>query len=166
MRVHVSLNGFYDWDPVPPDVLVEDKDVKAGRVKAAADGAWLMRVPKKGVVTSTDIHIPEGEILAVQFQDCVKENVVLSRIEAAGHIIARQTAPHHFHRSWITDIQVEDDGPLPDLFNTEIQRFLDAGLIQPEDREELFSRYTEASTNEAAVDHLFTRLGAKKPEVM
>lgn len=165
MRVHVSLNGFYDWDPVPPDVLVEDKDVKAGRVKAAADGAWLMRVPKKGVITSTDILIPEGEILATQFQDCVKENVILSRIEAVGHHIARQVAQHHFHRSWITDIEVEDDGPIPALFDLEIQRFLDAGMIQTEDRDELLSKYTEASTSEDVVNHLLTRLGAKKPEV-
>lgn len=165
MRIHVNLNGFYDWAPVPSDVAVEDKDVRAGRVKPAADGSWLMRIPVKDVTTSTTIAIPENEVLAMQFHDCVKEKTILSRVEAIGHIVGRQVAQHHFHRSWITSIEVEDDGPVASLFDLEIQRFLDAGVIPEEDRDELLEKYLQATTAEDVINHLFTRLGAKKPEV-
>lgn len=148
MRIFVYVNKFYDWEPLPNDVEPTEQDIKSNRVKPSLGGGWLMRVPKVKD-TYTDIQLPEQQLVNLLMQDAFKEGVFHDRAEAAGHWLARHIAQHHFHRSWITKIEVMDDGPVAEIFDAEFERLKQANHLQEEDREELLEKYkTEYTTDE------------------
>lgn len=164
MRILVHVNKFYDWEPLPADVVPTPADIKANRVKPTATGSWLMRVPKEAN-TFTDVQIPESEIVSLIIHDAVKEGMFHTRAEAAGHWLGRHIAQHHFHRNWVTKIEAVDDGPVATLLDAEYQRMLSADLLKEEDRALLFEKYEEVFTNDQLAEHFYTRLGAKKEVV-
>lgn len=161
MRIFVYVNKFYDWDPLPEGIEPTAQDIKSNRVKPALGGGWLMRVSKVAE-TYTDIQLPELQLVNLLLQDAFKEGVFHDRSEAAGHWLARHIAQHHFHRSWITKIEVMDDGPVAEIFDAEFERMLQANHLQSEDRDELLEKYTTAYTNDELVAAFTARFDVKK----
>jgi hypothetical protein len=113
MRVVVHLAKFYDWVPVPPDVKVAEADVKADRVKPAADGGWLMKVTKEAD-TYTTVLLPEHQIVAKIIDEKTRSSGgrTLSRKQAVGFYLSEHVMPQHAHRTWIKGFEVHDDGRL------------------------------------------------------
>lgn len=165
MRIYVHVSKFYDWESLPEGVEPTEADVKSNRVKPALNGGWLMRVPKE-METYTDIQLPEAQLVALIVQDAFKEGNFYDRCEAAGHYLARHVAQHHFHRSWITKIEVQDDGPVPEIFEEEFERIRAANHLQVEDHEPLLEKYTTEFTTDDLVAAFMARFNVKpKKEV-
>jgi hypothetical protein len=123
MRVNVNVSRYYDWVPVPPDVTVTEADVKAGRVRPAANKTgFLMRVTKTGD-THTTCSLSEGTIIALIIHEAMPQqgNQQISRKEAVGLLLARNIMPHHAHRSFMTSFEAHDDfcQPKAALFDAE-----------------------------------------------
>jgi hypothetical protein len=160
MRILIHVKKFYDWEPLPDGVEPTEQDIKATRVKPAADGRWLMRVPQDRA-SYTEIQLPESELIALIMQDAVKEGIFLNRAEAAGNWIGRHIASHHFHRTWVTKIEVVDEGPVRAIFDAEFTRLRDANQLQDEDLDLLVDKYEMPFNDAALVSHFNTRLGVK-----
>ncbi len=170
MRVTVQVSAYYDWERVPADVEVTPKDIKAGRVKPAANGGHLMRV-KKSADTYTQCQIAEHTIIAriihemMPAQGCVPH----SRKEAVAQILARNVMPDHAHPTFIRGFEVEDDGPDEKLFLELIEPYTKAThdasgqpLIPPESVQDLLGRYMEKVPPQEHVDHLHAKFNVKK----
>jgi hypothetical protein len=112
MRVTVSVKKFYDWEPVPGDVVVTQQDISSEKVKPAANGGWLMKVTKN-LETHTQVNLPEEQIIAKIIHDRTRPEGgrVLTRKQAVAFYLSENVMPHHAHRSWITGFEVHDDGP-------------------------------------------------------
>ena len=113
MRVVVHVKKFYDWEPVPGDVVVTQADINAERVKPAAnDGGWLMKVTKT-IKSHTQVNLPEEQIIAKIIHDRTRPEGgrVLTRKQAVAFYLSENVMPHHAHRSWISGVEVHDDGP-------------------------------------------------------
>jgi hypothetical protein len=161
MRIVVHLSGFYDWEPVPADVEVTDADVKAKRVKPSNDGRWLMRVTKKGD-THTDAHLPENELIELLIHDMIRDRQVLDREQAVARYMARHVMPHHAHRAWMKDFDVQDDGPDESLFDQMLKPHVAAGNIDQDDFEAMREAYTKPADVASHCDVLHGHFGTKK----
>ena len=116
-RMHVVLHvtKFADWTPVPADVKVSQDDIMSGKVKPGrVPGSWEARVIKTppGGTTHT-VALSEG--LTIQKQIHEKTDVKragrhFTRKEAVAHTIQDHFL-EGFDWSWITKIEVHDDGP-------------------------------------------------------
>jgi len=166
MRILIHHEKFYDWEPLPSDVKPSERDIEVGRVRPDFNrDRWLMRVTKslpEGQATHTEIHLPENEIITLILRDAVKEKAVTSRKEAVGHYLARYTLPAHAHRAWVTDVEVHDEGGDDVLFQTKLKEFMDAGLIEKEEKDELLLAYAEDANVDDHVNHLHERFGTKR----
>ena len=114
MHLTVHSTKFYDWMPVPDNAKVTDLDIKAERVKPAGGGGWLMKVtkaPEGG--TFTMVTMPEGQIIAKIIHDKTRPEGgrTLTRAEALAFYLSENVMPQHAHRSWITKVEIHDDGP-------------------------------------------------------
>lgn len=116
MHVVAHLSKFYDWVPVPEDVKVTPADIAAERVRPAANGGYRMRVTKKGPTYLT-VHLSEEQICAkIIHEKCRPEGGrVLTRKQAIAFYVGENHLPIHAKREWITKIEVDDDGPEPEL---------------------------------------------------
>lgn len=171
MRVIVNVSKYYDWVPVPPDVKVTEADVKAGRVRPAANSTgYLMRVTKTGD-THTMCSVAESTIIALIIHEAMPQqgNQQISRKEAVGLLMARNIMPYHAHRSFMKSFEVDDDGPDEKLFRASIAPYVEAlheasgtPLIDPSEVEGLVSKYMERAAASDHVDHLHTRFNVKK----
>lgn len=164
MRIVVHVSGYYDWEPLPDGVEVTDADIKARRVKPATSGTgggWLMRVAKKGE-THTEVCLPEEELIALLLQDAIRERQIQTRSEGVAKYLARHVMPHHAHRTWMDDFEVQDDGSNEAHFAKLIDEHVAAGTLEPEDKDAMLAAYREpvqAGHHEA---HLQNHFGAKK----
>lgn len=171
MRIVVQVTGYYDWERVPPDVQVTPADLKSGRAKPAANGGHLMKITKKAP-TFTTCNVSEEAIIQriihemMPNQGCVPH----SRMEAVGQIMARQVMPDQSHPKFMTSFAVDcDDGPDEALFRKLVTPFTTAVheasgqmLIDPEDMDNLVSKYMEKKTIQDHVDHLHVKFHVKK----
>lgn len=154
MRLIIHHRKFYDWEALPSDVEVTDRDVKAGRVKPSAAGSWLYRVTRDQP-TYTEVGLPESELISIIIRDLVRDNVVHDRAEALCRYMARYTLGHHSHGSWITSFEVQDDeGPQVDALKAALDEHEAVGNVEPEDREQVLAAYSVAYTSEALVEAL------------
>ena len=112
MRVVVHVKKFYDWEPVPADVVVTPQDISSEKVKPAANGGWLMKVTKT-LATHTQVNLPEKQIVAKIIHDRTRPEGgrTLTRKQAVAFYLSENVMPHHAHRSWVTGFEVHDDGP-------------------------------------------------------
>jgi hypothetical protein len=170
MRVAVKVSAFYDWKPVPPEVTVTAADIKALKVKPAANGGYLMRVVvrQESVTTCT---LAEHTIIALIIHEAMPQQGSLqtSRKEAIGLLLARNFFPHLAHRSFMQGFEVDDDPPNEDLFRAKIAPYVaaiheasGAPLISPEEVEGLVEKYMEKTSTQDHVDHLHMRFNVKK----
>lgn len=172
MRIVVHVSKFYDWRPVPPDVKVTEKDVKAGRVKPDANGSgYLMRVTR-AEKSHTFIGVSEAEIVNRIVFNLMPQNggIALSRKEAVHELLAKRVMPEHAHPSHMTGFEVHDDaGPDVALFRSIVSRYTTAlsdrtgePLIDPARLDELAAKYAEPATEQDHVDHLHAKFGVRK----
>ena len=173
MRITVDVSAYYDWESVPDDVVVTEKDHKSGRVKPAANGGFLMKV-KKVRNTYTTVHMSEATILAriihemMPNQGCVPH----SRMEAIGQVLARNVMPDHTHPSFIKGFSIDDDGPDEKLFQEAIAPYVASiheasgqPLIPTEAVDDLLAKYMEKKTVQDHIEHLHSKFNIKKPVV-
>lgn len=164
MRIVVHQNKFYDWDPVPSDVVVTPTDIASGKVKAASRaGGWLMRVVKE-CDTHTTINIPEEQIIAKMIHNrCRPEtnNEPISRKQAAAFFLAENILPHHAHRSWITKFEVHDDGHDETMARAMFAPHIEADNIQADELEEHIAAYVEDADAKDHADHLHAHFKVK-----
>jgi hypothetical protein len=114
MHLTVHSTKFYDWIPVPENVKVTDADVKSEKVKPSGDGGWLMKVTKAPPGgTWTSVRMVEGQIIAKIIHDKTRPEGgrTLTRAQALAFYLSENVMPHHAHRSWITKVELHDDGP-------------------------------------------------------
>jgi hypothetical protein len=116
MHVVAYLSKFYDWVPVPDDVKVTPADIAAERVRPAANGGYRMRVTKKAPTYMT-VHLSEAQICAKIIHEKTRPEGgrVLTRNQAIAFYVGENHLPIHAKREWITKIEVDDDGPEPEL---------------------------------------------------
>ena len=171
MRVIVDVKAYYDWEPVPPDVMVTEQDLRSGRVKPGArNGNFLMKV-KKVKDTYTECMIAESTIIARIIHEMMPQegSTPLTRKDAIGNLMAKNIMPHHAHPSFMKKFTVEDDGPDEALFRQMVTPYTVAPqeeggepLIHPDELESMVARYLEPSAPQDHVDHLHKRFNVKK----
>jgi hypothetical protein len=170
MRVTVNVDKYYDWVPVPADVTVTDADIKASRVRPAANGGYLMRVTKTAD-THTTCSIDEDTIIALIIHEAMPQqgSMQLSRKEAIGLLLARNIMPHHAHRSFMKSFEVDDDGPDEAAFKVKVSPYTLAiheasgqPLIDPSEFDGLLAKYMEKTAPADHVEHLHARFNVKK----
>lgn len=171
MRVLVHVSAFYDWKPVPEDVKVTQADVKAGRVKPAATGGFLMKVTQK-TQSYTTVCISEETVIQRIIHELMPAQgcVLHSRKEAIGQILARNVMPDQAHPKFMLGFEVESDsGPDEELFHKLVSPFTTVVheasgqvLISEEDMEAALTKYLEKATVQDHIDHLHTKFNVKK----
>lgn len=166
MRLIIHHRKFYDWEPLPSDVEVTDRDIKAGRVKPSAGGSWLYRVTRDQP-TYTEVGLPESELIAIIIRDLVRDNVVHDRAEALCRYVARYTLGHHAHGSWISSFELQDDeGPQVAALEAALDEHDAVGNVEPEDREQVLAAYAVTHTSAQLVEALCKhfRVAAAEPQ--
>ncbi len=170
MRIVVQVSSYYDWEQVPHDVEVKPADIKANRVKPAANGGYVMKVTRK-TASYTMVNISEETIVQRIIHEMMPQQgcVPHSRVEAVGQIMARQAMVEHAHPKWMTSFEVHDDGPdeayfrkMVTPFTTTIHEASGQPLIQPDDLEDLVAKYMGKTTAQDHVDHLHEKFHVKK----
>ena len=157
MRIVAHVSKFYDWMPVPADVVVSKADKAAGRVKLGNDGQWLMRVPRE-MKSHVQINLPEHQIVAKIIHDkCRPEGGrTLTRKQAVAFYLSEHVMPQQAHRSWITSFEVHDDGPDEALARAMLAPHVQDGTIDTKDVDAHIAAYIESADAEAHVAHLAT----------
>lgn len=150
MRIVIHVSGYFDWRKAPPGLKVTEADIKSNQVREAADGSYQVRVPITGK-THTTVMLPENQLIQTIIRAYCEDarcGEILTRQQAVARHLASMVVPHHTHRKWMTDIEVEDDGPSEELFRAMIAPHLDADHgkapgknIEPEDVDELVEAY-------------------------
>jgi hypothetical protein len=119
MRLILHHTKFYDWVPVPSGTKITQADIASGRVKPdAREDRWRMRVAIEQP-THTMIGLPESQIIAkIIYEKCRPDGMraALTRRQAVTAYVAAHTLPNHAHHSWLTGVEVHDDGPDEKLF--------------------------------------------------
>lgn len=159
MIITVHVSGYYDWEPVPADTKVTEADIKAQRVKPAANGGYSMRVSKKGD-THTTISLPESQVVAAIIDEMTRgDKKAMTRSEAVARYLSRHVMHHHAHKKWMEEVEVSDSGPDEALFRAELQRHVDAGNIDVLDVDSLVAAYLTPATSDSHSDHLHDHFG-------
>jgi hypothetical protein len=170
MRVVVHVKAHFDWEPVPPDVVVTDADQKTGRVRPAANGGWLMQVTRKRD-THTEVAISEASIIGRIIHEHMPQygGRTLTRKQAVANFLAMNIMPLHAHPKHFTDLVVDvDDGPDEKLFREMIAPFTTSVhasgemLIDPSDVEALVTAYMQSADAAAHQTHLHEHFSIKK----
>lgn len=169
MLITVHVNGYYDWEPVPADVLTTTPDFKKAidqqRVKPGSNGQWLMRVTKKAV-THTDVALPEGQLIAMVIQEmCRGDRQPLTRLQCAARYLSRHVMDHHAHKSWFEEFEVNDDGPDQAMFTARIGEHVACGNISEDDVPALLAAYLTPIAPGEHVTHFHSHFGVK-PEAI
>lgn len=175
MRVIAHHEKHYDWLPVPEGTTVTEEDLKAHRVRPAAAGGFLMKVPVN-LATSTEIHVSEATIIGKilhAYCDHARCGTVLTRHEALQRVLREHVLPGHAHPRWLTKFEVHDDGPDEALFRAMLAPHLEAEHgrapgknVEAEDLEELVRAYTEKLDAEGHARglHAHFKLDKNRPE--
>lgn len=172
MRVTCYLNKFYDWEAVPSDVKVTLADIASGKVMPDRNGGYRMRVvkvPPGGTVR--DMHIAEHDLLGKivhEKTDVRRAGRVFSRKEAVAHLIM-DSLLDDYEWSWITKIEVHDDGPNENLGRAILtahtladhgrragQKNVDPGSLKTH-----LAKYNEPTTPEEHAAFLMAHFGVK-----
>lgn len=170
MRVIVHVNQYYDWLPVPADVKVSARDIKARRVIPANDSTpekptWAMRV-NKVADTHTEVHIPEQQLIAVIIANmCRGTKRPLTRSEAVANYLASHVMGDHAHETWMEDFEVHDEGADEALLRAEIALHVEAGNIDELSVDALVDAYTTPLTADHHVKHMHGHFGLKAEAV-
>jgi hypothetical protein len=115
MRVHLYLSKFYNWDPVPHDVVVSPDDIASGKVMPDRNGGYrarVVKIPPGGTVRTC--QITEAAIVSKiihEKTDIRRAGRTFTRKEAVAHFIMDHLLEGEAEWGWITKIEVEDDGP-------------------------------------------------------
>jgi hypothetical protein len=173
MHVVFYLSKFYDWATVPRDVVVTPEDVNSGRVMPDRGGGYRTRVaktPKDGThrifaITEADIV---GKIIHEK-TDVRRAGRTFTRKEAIAHMIMDHLSEGEFEWSWITKVEVHDDGPDEKLFRDIVEphtkadhgRRLGQKNIDPKTVEAHVVAYTEPCDHAGHVTHLSNHFGVK-----
>lgn len=133
MQLTIHLSKYYDWEPLPDGVEPTEADIRALRVKPTANpvagkSSWLMKVTKIGP-THTSVGLPENQVIAFCVGGWTQDKRVLTRAQAICEYVRRHVAPHHFHRKWVTDVELVDSGADKALFEKTVGAHVDAGNI-------------------------------------
>lgn len=162
MRVIIHVSNHNSWEPVSTDVTVTPQDVAAGRVRPAAQGGFLMRVPRKGdthVETTLAEHTIIAQIIRT-YTDKGKQAIILTRAEAVAEYLASEVVPHWTNRKHMKHIEVHDDGPSEELFRAMIAPHLEADHgraqgknIDAEDVDDLVKAYMTPPKSDHAEHH-------------
>ena len=174
MRVITQISSFYDWESTPTDVVVTPQDIKACRVKPSANGGYLMRVTRKHPTENTTFITEEIIIRRIIHEMMPNQGCVPhSRMEAVGQIMARQVMPDQAHPKFMTNFQVDDDGPDEKLFLALVTPYTKVTheqsgqhLIDSEDVPMLLEKYMEKTTPQNHIDHLIAKFSVKKSAAM
>lgn len=174
MRVTIHLSKFYNWDPVPPGVVVTEQDIAAGKVMPGRDaGTYRMRVVKVPAGgTHRTCHISERtliEKIVEEKSDVRKAGRTLSRKQAVAQLLADNLLPGEAEWDWITKVEVEDDGPHEELFRDVIATHAAAPHarrpgrmnVPVESVEAHVAAYLEAATPADHVAHLNAHFNVK-----
>lgn len=164
----MHVNRFYDWEPLPPgSEEPSEKDIQNLRVKPGTNGQWLMRVPKDAD-THTTMQITESDVAQHLIRDLVKFKVLRTRQEALVAHIAEMHVGHHAHRKWMKHFEVNDEGPGEsdiEEFTKLVDALVEAGRLEPEDKDDLLEAYTTPATNEDHVAGMHAHFGCEgEPE--
>jgi hypothetical protein len=170
MRIVVHHSKFYDWEPVPADVVVTPADISSGKVKSAGRaGGWLMRVAKEPVGgTHTMINVPEEQIIAKIIHEATRPEGgrTLTRKQAAAFYVSENVMPHHAHRSWLTKFEIDDDGADEAMLRKMLALHVEAVNIEASEVEAHVAAYTEPATAKDHADHMHTHFKVKaKPHL-
>lgn len=163
MQITVHVNGYYDWEPLPPDAAKPTKaDIESRKVKPTGNGdGYLMKVTKKAD-THTSITLPESQLIAVIIDEmCRGDRKPMTRMEAVGRYLSRHVMPHHAHRNWMQEVEVHDDGANEELFEAKIAEQVKAGNLDELDGPPLLAAYKTPGDPQAHVDHLHVHFGIK-----
>src|ERR1019366_8635762 len=144
MRVTVHLNKYYDWVPVPEGTVLTDADKKSDKVKPAGGGGYLMQATKKGE-THTTVTLPEEQVIAKIIHDKTRPEGgrKLTRKQALAFYLSEHVMPHHAHRTWVTKVEVHNDGPDEKMMRVMLAPHVTAGNIPATDVEAHVAAYME-----------------------
>lgn len=176
MRVILHLSRYYDWEPVPPDVKLTPADIAGPLVVLGHDpGTFRMRVEKPGPTHRT-VTIGEQTIIGMilyEKLDVRRGGATLSRKQAIAHVIQLALEDDkrcHAQWQWITKIEMEDDGPNPQLLDTMLKPHLSAihgrrGTVHltPDEHAAHTAAYNEPVDTAAHLAHLHAHFGVKRP---
>lgn len=150
MRIVIHVKNHNSWEPVPRDVVVTPEDVAAGKVRPAAAGGFLMKIPRAGE-THVECQLTESTLIGQiirSYTDKNKQAIILTRSEAVAEYLADQVVPHWTNRKHMRHIEIFDDGPSEELFRAMLQPHLEADHgraagknIDAEDVDELVKAY-------------------------
>ena len=169
MRVTVHHTRFYEWDPVPEDVLLTEQDVLSGKIRPAArqlpgkprlwHGNWDMRVTRE-LDTHTEFHVDEATIFHALFHKDVRA-LRLTRRQAVALLLSKYAVPERFPEAPATDVMVHDDGPDEAVFRSLISAHLASGLLNQAQHDEHVSKYLETHSDHSAAheEHLRGHFG-------
>lgn len=176
MRVTLHLSKFYDWVRVPDDVTLTREDIAGPLIMPdRIPGKYRMRVEKDGP-THRDCHIAESTIVAKIIDEKVdvrRSGMTLTRKQAVAHVL-RLLLDGHAQWSWITSVDVHDDGPDEALARAMLEPHTTAVHgrrghlhMQPGELDEHLKAYVEPADHRAHADYLHAHFGvpAKTKEV-
>ncbi len=172
MRVAVLLQKFYDWIPVPPNVVVTDAEVAAGKVMPGREpGQYRMKVvrePPGG--TTREIHITEAaliEKIIEEKSDHRRGGHTLDRQQAMARLVEEHGLRGEAEAEWITGFVVHDDGPSEELLRAKLAPHTQAEHgrrpgrmnVPPEHVEAHVAAYMTAYSPESHAVHLNAHFG-------
>lgn len=151
MRITVHHTRYYEWEPVPEDVILTEQDVLAGKVRPAArqipnkprlwSGNWDMRVTREAD-TYSEFHVDEASIFHAMFHRDVR-SLRLSRKQAVALLLSKYAIPERFPEATATDVTVHDDGPHEDTIRNLLAPHLASGLVNQAQHDEHVSKLLE-----------------------
>ena len=173
MRVVIHVTKYYDWEPVPKDVIVTPADIAAGKVMPDSSGKeYRMKVLKvpPGGLTQRTCTIDELTIIKKivhEKSEVKRARRTFSRKEAVAHVIQDHLLDD-MDWGWIKKIEVHDDGPDEALCRTTLHPYTVAPharregmIIPPETVEDHVKAYMEAATADDHVAHLHNHYGVR-----
>jgi hypothetical protein len=138
MILVAHLKKYYDWDPIPPNVVVTEQDIFSGKVMPGRlKGDYRMKVPKEplpgrckmhGICTTRTCTISEGlvcEKIIEEKASVRKAGRTLSRNEAAALILQDHLlTEEHVEWQWLIGFEAHDDGPSEELLRAKLEPHL------------------------------------------
>lgn len=175
MKIVVDVSGYYEWEPVPPDVKVTDADVRARTVKPMQGGGYLMRVPRDQA-TQVEAHVGEDRVWAMIEQVYIRSGRIITRKEAAATFLNDYVMPQHAHRRHVRSFTVEDDhddaerqAAMVEAFRAHLTKLSGienartrAPIIDPGDVDAIVEAYAQPTTSDEHACHMHAHFGVKQ----
>lgn len=178
MRIVIHLTKFYDWVPVPQNVVIDPNDIASGKVMPGRDGGYRVRVvklpPAGKATTERTCHVSEALIVQKMVHekcDAKRAGRSFSRREAVAHLIQDHLLDDS-DWSWIAGFEIDDDGPVESVAREILTPHTAAkhgkrpgNNIPPEHLEPLMARYMEPASAADHVDHVHAHFNVSKKAV-